>query len=353
MNMGFSCSIRFFMWRGAGLTVLLILCMTLSAGCMEQLLHQNKVVPPHIVPQINTMAPPDPVYNFPFEHSTITLTMPINGSVYAGAKAADKEVTVYGNVSENTWVAQTYLSMMNDPNQEEFYNNLLTRIREIKIRDNLNDDEYVELITVFVQSIHYETIGENSVKFPIETFTDKSGDCDDKSLLLAGLLAREGYRTILLSFPEESHMAVGIACNGTEYKNTGYAYIEATNFSFIGVPPDGLAGGVVLHTDPIVIQVDDGTKIYGRCNQTRYLHEMYMTSEKKFSQLSQQADAMKTELQVLSDARNVNTYNQRVRVYYDLISKIRQYSEIHNYILTHQYDRKGTFEWVKSHTTGL
>jgi hypothetical protein len=148
-------------------------------------------------------------------------------------------------------------------------------------------------------------------------------------------------------------MAVGIACTGTEYENTGYAYIETTNFSFIGVPPDGLAGGVVLHTDPIVIQVDEGTKIYGRCDQTRYLHEMYMTSEKKFSQLSQQADTMKTELQVFSDAREVNTYNQRVPVYNDLISKIRQYSEIHNYILTHQYDRKGTYEWVKSHTKGL
>jgi hypothetical protein len=62
---------------------------------------------------------------------------------------------------------------------------------------------------------------------------------------------------------------------------------------------------------------------------------------------------MKTELQALSDAHNINTYNQRVRVYNDLIGKIRQYSEIHNYILTHQYDRKGAYQWVKSHMTGL
>lgn len=107
MSLGLSHSIRFFMWRGAGPAVLLTLCMTPSAGCMEQLLHQNKVVPPHIVPQINAPSPIDPVYNFPFEGSTITLPMPINRSVYAGAKAADKEVTVHGNVSEHTWVAQT------------------------------------------------------------------------------------------------------------------------------------------------------------------------------------------------------------------------------------------------------
>jgi hypothetical protein len=343
-------SLRF---RPAVPAILLVLCMVWSAGCAEALLHQERVVAPRIVPVENAPAPASPVYHFPFESSTITLTVPVNGSVLAGAKAADKEVTIYGNISEPDWVAQTYLSMMNDPNQEEFYRDLITRLREIKEQNALNDDEYVELMTVFVQSIQYENVRENPVKFPIETFMDKSGDCDDKSLLLAGLLSREGYRVALFSFSEESHMAVGIACPGTDYKNTGYAYVETTNFSFVGVPPDELISGISLNSEPAVIPVRTGTKTYTSCDQTRYLDGMYVTSEQKFFALSREADAMRAELQALSDARNINAYNQRVPVYNHLIDQMRQYAGIYNYILTHRYDRKGTYEWVKSHSVNL
>ena len=335
------------------LAVLLVLCITLSSGCIETLLHQEKVVAPHIIPVTNAPSPATPTYTFPFERSTITFTVPVNGSVYAGAQAADKEVTIYGNVSRRDWVTRTYLSMTNDPGQEEFYFDLITRFREIRQRSSLIDDEYVELISVFVQSIHYETIAENPVKFPVETFMDRSGDCDDKSLLLAGLLSREGYHVALLSFPDEAHMAVGIACPGTDYKNTGYAYIETTNFSFVGVPPDGPGGGVVLNSDPIVIPLGDGTKTYGACDQTRFLHETSITTSTRFSDLSVQADSLKSELQSLKGTGNINAYNQRVPIYNALIGRMKQNAEVHNYILNHQYDRKGTYTWVRDHIAGL
>ena len=335
------------------IAVLLVLCVMLLSGCIETLLHQEKVVAPRIIPVTNAPAPASPTYTFPFERSTITFTVPVNGSVYAGAKAADKEVTIYGNVSRRDWVTRTYLSMINDPNQEEFYKDLVTRFREIRQRSTLADDEYVELISVFVQSIHYETVAENSVKFPVETFTDKSGDCDDKSLLLAVLLSREGYHVALLSFPDEAHMAVGIACPGTDYKNTGYAYIETTNFSFVGVPPDGPGGGVVLNSDPIVIPLGDGTKTFRACDQTRFLHETSITTGKRFSDLSVQADSLKSELQSLKGTGNINAYNQRVPIYNALIGRMKQNAEVHNYILNHQYDRTGTYAWVRDHIAGL
>jgi len=354
MNPGSSRFVGFIiLYKNTCLAVLLVLCVTLSSGCIETLLHQDKVVAPHIIPVNNAPAPASPTYTFPFERSTITFTVPVNGSVYAGAKAADKEVTIFGNVSKRDWVTRTYLSMTNDPGQEEFYFDLIMKFHEIRQRSALADDEYVELISVFVQSIHYETFAENPVKFPVETFTDKSGDCDDKSLLLAGLLSREGYRVALLSFPDEAHMAVGIACPGTDYKNTGYAYIETTNFSFVGVPPDGFAGGVVLNSDPVVIPLGDGTKTYGACDQTRFLHETYITTGTRFSELSTQAESMKNELQSLRSSGNIKTYNLRVPLYNALIGRLTQNAMVHNYILDHQYDRKGTYAWVKDHIAGL
>ena len=86
-------------------------------------------------------------------------------------------------------------------------------------------------------------------KFPIETYVDKSGDCADKSLLLAGILSREGYNVALLSFPKESHMAVGVVCPGADYKNTGYAFVETTQLSFVGVPQKRWRGAYHLYPD--------------------------------------------------------------------------------------------------------
>lgn len=87
----------------------------LAAGCLGGLftLHAD-VVYPGIVP--NTSAPPekDPAYSFPFGSATVTLSIPVNSSVYAGAKAADKTVTIYGNLSEDVWMPDSYLAMIND-----------------------------------------------------------------------------------------------------------------------------------------------------------------------------------------------------------------------------------------------
>ncbi|WP_062399109.1 hypothetical protein [Methanogenium cariaci] len=73
-----------------------------------------------------------------------------------------------------------------------------------------NSDEYIEFLTVYVQSLAYNTSpDETGPKFPVETVIEKAGDCDDKSVLLAGLLSREDYNVSLFYFPDDSHMAVG------------------------------------------------------------------------------------------------------------------------------------------------
>jgi hypothetical protein len=148
-------------------------------------------------------------------------------------------------------------------------------------------------------------------------------------------------------------MGVGIACPGTDYKGTGYAYIETTNFSFVGVPPDGLAGGVVLTSDPVVIMLGDGTKTYGACDQTRFLHDTLITTDKRFYELSGQAESMKNELQSLKASGNIKTYNLRVPIYNSLVRRLQQNAGVHNYILEHQYDRVGTYAWVQDHLAGL
>ena len=138
---------------------------------------------------------------------------------------------------------------------------------KVKTSRNLSDDEYLELMSDFVQSLRYETIKENPAKFPIETVMDGAGDCDDKSLLLAGLLSHEGYTVALLSFGPETHMATGVGSTDYLYKNTSYAFVETTNVSFVRGSNDDAE-----RRDPAPVRSD--------CHPSRQWHERSTRSGK-------------------------------------------------------------------------
>ncbi|MEN6443260.1 MAG: hypothetical protein WC391_04450 [Methanoregula sp.] len=352
---------------------LVLLVITLIAGYIST---RNSVVVPHIKMGSSDAHPLIATHTFPFERGTVTITFPINTALYQGAKTADKSVSIYGNISENVWVAESYRAMVMDPAQDQFYTGLAGELRRIKNQMGLSDDEYLELITVYVQSITYETTPENPAKYPVEVVVEGSGDCDDKSLLLAGLLSHEGYNVSLLAFDPESHMAVGIGSENMLYKNTGYSYIETTDVSFVGVPPDTLSGGVTLNSDPLVIPIGNGTKIFHSGKQVQYIQDMYTQSLRQVSGLETQVKTLESEMnlkhsritaiesqmQIQKNSGNIPGYNAQVSTHNALVSEYntqlasyRQlYSHyetvagIHNYILGHQYDRKGVYEYVKS-----
>ena len=334
-----------------------------------------------IVPQISpdlTRLQSSPViifHQFPFEKTTVTLTLPINVSVYEGAKQAEKATTVYGNISETIWLAESYRAMVQDPVQDSLYASLLAEADKIRLQQKLSDEEYLELVAVYVQSLRYENREQNPAKFPVETVVDRAGDCDDKSLLLAGLLSREGYPVALLLFGPESHVAVGVGSDDYHYKNTGYAFVETTNFSFVGVPTDKLGGNLTLYSDPVIIPIGNGTKFYGSGSETRYIHDMYVLSDQKIKELEPQVKSMGSDLtsqqekiaqleSQIQEIRNtgnsgsyntqvavhnalVSDYNSRLNEYRQLFARYEKYALVHNYILEHMYDRKGVFEYVK------
>ena len=156
-----------------------------------------------------------------------------------------------------------------DPAQGTFFDNLTREFRQVRATYDLDSDESLELMTVFVQSLPYQNQNLSSPKYPIETYYDREGDCDDKSMLLASLLAHEGYNVSLLYFGPEQHMAVGVACQEEGYGDTGYAYIETTRVSFVGSEAGSLEGNITLVSDPLVIPIGSGTKGYTRCGEIR------------------------------------------------------------------------------------
>jgi hypothetical protein len=366
---------RFFRLIGV---LLFIIILALSAVLISAVVFPKEtVIVPHIAPDLTRLqsSPVISSHQFPFEKTTVTLTLPINVSVYEGAKQAEKATKVYGNISETIWLAQSYRAMVQDPAQDSLYATLLAEADKIRLQQKLSDDEYLELIVVYIQSLRYETREQNPAKFPVETVVDRAGDCDDKSLLLAGLLSREGYPVVLLLFGPESHMAVGVGSDDYHYKNTGYAFVETTNFSFVGVPTDKLGGNLTLYSDPVIIPISNGTKFFGSGSETRYIHDMYVLSGQKIKELEPQVKSMGSDLtsqqekiahleSQIQEIRNtgnsgsyntqvavhnalVSDYNSRLNVYRQLFARYEKYALVHNYILEHMYDRKGVFEYVK------
>jgi len=360
---------------------LFVFAIAVSAAYMGGLLLPHpSVVSPHIVPLSSDLPPIISTHSYPFGQEIITITVPVSDSVYQGAKITDKEVTLYGNVSEEVWVTDSYRLMVNDPAQEDLYRALTGEFKKIKNSKGLSDDEYLELIATFVQSLRYETLTDNPAKFPVETIVDGSGDCDDKSLLLAGLLSREGYRVALMSFGPEAHMAVGVAADDYLYKNTNYTYIETTNISFVGVPADTLRGGLTLQSSPIIIPIGNGTKIYISGKETRSINSAYILSEKRAKELEPQLKSLESDLKVRQEKNTqlevqmhsmrgsgniqnynaqvsvhnglVSDYNARLSTYRALFARYEKTAQVHNYILEHNFDRPGVYEYVQQNMPG-
>jgi hypothetical protein len=354
--------------------VFLLLVIAIAAGYLYAA--RQAVVVPHIVVGSDDTAPITAAHTFPFEKNQITITVPVDAAVYNAAKSTDKSVSIYGNVTENVWVTDSYREMVNDPAQEQLYANLIAQFRKIRDDEGLSSDEYLELMAAYTQSLTYETTPDNPTKYPVETVVEGAGDCDDKSVLLAGLLSREGYKVSLLLFSPESHMAVGVGSTDSLYKDTGYAYLEATNLSYAGIPPDELEGGVRLTSEPLVIPIGNGTTLYTSGAETAYIHDMSTLSEQKILSTNTQVQPLASDLTAKQDQISelegrmqslrgsgniggynglvsshnamVSAYNAELSTYRQEVAQGNAYAGIYNYIILHAYDRKGTYAWVKA-----
>lgn len=355
-----------------GLLLFVTLCLV-SAGCIEGVLSPaGGVVYPHIVPESGAAVSPAPTYTFQFQETTFSSSTQVDGPAYAGAVHADKTVLLYKDLPDQEWISGSYRAEISDPAQTAFYQQLLAGFRDTAERHHLDRDAYLELITAFVQQIPYRSVEGAGAKFPIQTYQDQAGDCDDKSLLLAALLYAENYNVSLLVFPAEEHMAVGVSCPGEGYLKRGYAFIEATNLSYVGVPPETLEGGVQLQSTPLIIRIGNGTGEYTQIDQTGAIASARDNADQKARALASTLSSQKADLvskkqkldqqyaaiaampagrarQDQADQYNQDLarYQQQEADYNTGVDQYNHYSSVHNYIVSHQYDREGTYRWLQ------
>jgi hypothetical protein len=312
---------------GVGLFVLFlaVFCFFFSHTLFEM---------PRVVPESPSPGslPINATHSFRFQNDSVTVTVPVNRSEYTAAKKTFRGSILLGD--PDTINTRFYGAMINDPTQEALYQDLIRQFRKIRAERNLTDDEYLELMTIYVQMIPYKSGLNAPPKYPVELVADNMGDCDDKALLLAGLLAREGYPVVLFKFGPESHMAMGVGSDTFPYKSTNYTYVEAMIPSFIGRPSFHIIEKKPLKSDPFVIPVSNGTLLYHSGNETSYIANMSERAERNIAELSQAKN------QTPLSGQDSPEYNETCR-------QLERYTAIRTYIQNHPYDRPGVYEYLR------
>ena len=260
--------------------------------------------------------------DFPFMEDRVTGDITLDLAPYYGAKSAgSKSMPLFGCSPERYYSAIAY-----DPAQDEMYAELLGFFDAYTKGHALTSDEYIELLTTYVQNIPYKTSGRE-IKFPIETVIDGWGDCDDKSILLAGLLDKKGYDAGVFLFIKDDHMAAGVKGGSqTEYEDSGYSLIETTRYAYVGEIPE-LLHQESDHGDYAFYRIGNGMDAYTASWQIQTILNVrdtaYAALDLLYQTLNSLGRTIENEKTMLEDPEN--TSNSTLRSAYDL--HLHEYDE--------------------------
>lgn len=275
---------------------------------------------PHIVPSAGKHVVA-PTLHFSFDGVKYAVTPHVASDVYWGAKRSMRLLIQLPGESDDQWTNAYYHAFADDPAQAPAIDDVASQLRAIRTRAHLTQDQYLELVAKFVQSIPYDwktySAGNGKQRFPVETLVDGKGLCGDKSVLLADLLAHEGYAASLLEFGPEKHMAVGVLGPGKTYSASGYLFLETTSPCYITDVPTEYSGGMRLTSEPVVIPIGVGTTQYTAADQIAKI-----IAVRESAQVASDALYKRAKKQSLTNAE-VSTVNRKLNQAYRAQTSLR------------------------------
>ncbi|KKW07431.1 MAG: hypothetical protein UY41_C0003G0004 [Candidatus Moranbacteria bacterium GW2011_GWE1_49_15] len=187
-------------------------------------------------------------YQWKYAGKNYAVSQTLYSSVYEFYRSQPKTYTYFNELPEN-WEEEYYGMFVAGSEKDAFIAELLDSIVVQGRKNKLTEDQLVELILAFVQSIPYDDqkaanilsrTGSETMDYPYEVLFENSGVCSDKSFLATVLFHEFGYGTAIFVFENENHMAIGIQCP-KEYSDygSGYCFAETTSVgNKIGIVPD-------------------------------------------------------------------------------------------------------------------
>ncbi|MDP3956930.1 MAG: hypothetical protein Q8Q10_00315 [bacterium] len=205
---------------------------------------------------------------------------------------------------------------------------LAEKIRVLGEERKLNENQMVEFVAAFVQTIPYDQ-GKldrrksgldgvtEKITYPYEVLYDNTGVCQDKSYLAYSLLKELGYGVAIFLFPdpEDNHMAIGVKCP-LQYSNyaSGYCFIETTSLgNKIGMIPDLIPQSRIATSDIQINTVENSQAAdaeYQPLGNVEILNTIdgkeytgiiaTISTQKELERLRKTIDGYKRELKALS-----------------------------------------------------
>jgi len=291
--------------------------------------------------------------------NTYTVSVPVRESPASGAGGGGGETCPLAEWEPGSEgrVSSYYLGRIFSPEEEELYTGLLRELSRIRRMEGLNDDEYLELVTNFIQQIPYDPAAPLCPRSPSDVIRDGKGDCDEKSGLLLGLLSREHYGVALLLFIDQHHATAGIRITSATtpsfrvYGGQGrtYVYVETTRPSLIGLYQASFATAT-----PVVVPVGNGTLQYRAINDVMYVVGVQKRMEDRMTFLWDTREEHLREinrLEVRLSNQSYETaaefdddytrYSRLITGYNQMGKDYTAIQQVYEYLRDHQYDRAG------------
>ncbi|HET6351645.1 MAG TPA: transglutaminase-like domain-containing protein, partial [Coriobacteriia bacterium] len=297
---------------------------------------------PHIVRQQGDPIAPAQ-HSFDFEGKSYTISVDVDPQLYWGAVATENGVTTDASETHDELLTANYRYLVQDPLQAPLIASTCDSLRAAAKSAGLGRDRYVEFVAKYVQSMPYDyaRLADKDAKtrFPVETLVDGTGVCGDKSLLIAALLAHEGYEVSLLAFESENHMAVGITGPGKHYGETSYLFVESTTPAYVGEIPEHFVSGVTLTSEPLVIPVGTGKLQYEGAKRTARIMKVRRAAHSSAEKLRSGVEGRALTV------GEANAVNAKLHTAYEAQFKLSSIKDHEDEFL----DSKKAVAWIEKH----
>ena len=193
----------------------------------------------------------DKVFDFKYKNTSRVLAQTLYKSYY-DAYAASPKTYSYASGSDVSIARNSFYAIfLNLKSGDTSIDEIIYKLKATATAQGWSDDELLEFAMAFVQFIPYDSakvagnITNVNPFYPYETLYLNRGVCSDKTFLAVVILRKLGYGAAIFDFPDSNHSSAAVSCP-MEYSiaNSGYCYIETTNYFPLGVVPKGLSAGI-------------------------------------------------------------------------------------------------------------
>lgn len=285
----------------------------------------------------------------------------LKSSLYSAYTTALKTFYYTGSIEPSDAREKFYAIFFQKKSGDNAVSTLINYANTQALNNSWSADQKIEFLMSLIQNIPYDhaKLNDSPLKpnYPYETLYKNSGICSDKTFLAISVLRELGYGAAILDFPDMNHSAAGISCPlADSVNNSGYCYVETTNFFQIGVIPSSLSSGqAVLANDGLtglfdasrlskmeIYQKTTGKTYYGLTNTKKLVSDLqtkkaWIDSEKvkieqKNTELTAQQNTLtsqKQQLDAYQASGNVSAYNSLVPTYNSGVNSYNSALEIY------------------------